>query len=197
MLTSTSNNLFEFMAKLKKVLLEMGLWHICDPSASVVSRPHVKIEKGASKSPGYQPPTEDGQSILEFNTEALQFHEVVILISNSLDFALHHLLEPHLEPPLNELGRTIYLQIDHYFRQSNEWVKQEILARWESIVLINPRETYHTITKTFHVAITAGQDISHYSATVKFARLIQPVHEAYIPILMAVMDDQSSTRESI
>jgi hypothetical protein len=53
MLTSSSNNFFEFMAKLKKVLLAKGLWHICDPSASVVSRPTLKIEKGASSAPGY------------------------------------------------------------------------------------------------------------------------------------------------
>jgi hypothetical protein len=48
MLTSTSNNFFEYMAKLKKVLLAKGIWHIWHPCASVVSLPHVKIEKGAS-----------------------------------------------------------------------------------------------------------------------------------------------------
>jgi hypothetical protein len=161
MLTSTSNNFFEFMAKPKKVLLAKYLWNICDPTACVVSCHIVKIEKGASSVSGYIPPTEYEQSILEFNAVALRNHEVVLLISNSLAFALHHLLEPHPEPPLNELGRAVYLQIDNHFRQSNEWTKQEILARWENITLTNPRDTYNTITGTFHEAISAGVVISH------------------------------------
>jgi hypothetical protein len=169
-----------------------------------VSRDHssiraarVKIEKGASKVPGYIQPTEDEHSILEFDAESLQNHEVVLLISNSLDYALHHLLEPYPEPPLNELRHTVYLQIDNHFRQSNEWTKQKILARWENITLTNPRDTYCVITITFHEAISAGGDISHYCATVKFARLIQPLNPAYIPILMEVMGNTSSTLEGI
>jgi hypothetical protein len=197
MLTSTSNNFFEFMAKLKMVLLAKGLWHVCDPSATVVSRPVVKIEKGASSAPGYQPPTEYEQSELEFNAAALQNHEVSLLIVNCLDFSLHQLLQPHPEPPLNQLGRTVYLQIDHHFRQSNEWVKQEILAQWENIALTNPRDTYHTIASTYHEGISADLDITPYSAAIKVARLIQPLHAAYIPILMAVMDNTSSTLEGI
>ncbi len=78
MLTSTSNNFFESMAKRKMVLLAKGLWHVCDPNASVLSRPIVKIEKGASSAPGYQPPTEIEQSAHEFNDAVLQKHEVVI-----------------------------------------------------------------------------------------------------------------------
>jgi hypothetical protein len=91
----------------------------------------------------------------------------------------------------------VYLQIDHHFRQSNEWVKQEILARRESIALTNTRDTYHTITSTYQEGISAGLDITPYSAAVKFARLIQPLHPAYIPVLMSVMDNTSSTLEMI
>jgi hypothetical protein len=204
LLRPNSNNFFEIMANLKKVLLAKGLWHIYDPSASMAFRPIVKIEKGASSAPGYQPPIEYEHSILEFNAAALQNHEVVLLISNSLDFALHHLLEPHPEPPLNELRRTVYLQIDHHFRHFNEWVKQKILARWENIALTNPRDTYNTITGTFHEAISTNNnnnykdtnvDISNYSAAVKYAQLIQPLNPAYNPILMEVMSNQSSTLE--
>jgi hypothetical protein len=111
----------------------------------------------------------------------------VLLIANSLDFSLHYLLKPHPEPPLNVLGRTVYQAIDSHFRQSNEWVKQEILGRWESITLTNPRDTYNKITSIFHEGITAGLEFTPYSAVVKFARLIQPLHAAYIPILMAEM----------
>jgi hypothetical protein len=43
------------MALLKMVLLAKGLWHVCDPSAPVVTRPVVKIEKGAAADPNYVP----------------------------------------------------------------------------------------------------------------------------------------------
>jgi hypothetical protein len=178
MLTSTSNKVYEFMAKLKKVLLAKCLWHVSDPSAAVVSRPVVKIEKGASQLPGYIAPTEEEQEALEFNAEALQNHEVVLLVSNSLELSLHHLLEPYPEPPLNVIGRMVYLQIDNHFRQSNEWTKQEILSRWEAIGLTNPRDTYNTTTRTFHETISAGVIITQYSAAVMFARLIQPLDPA-------------------
>ncbi len=69
----------------------------------------------------------------------------MVLIANSLALSLHYLLKPHPEPLLNVLGRTVYLAIDSHFRQSNEWVKQEILGRWESVALTNPRETYNKI----------------------------------------------------
>jgi hypothetical protein len=171
-LTPTSNNFFEFMALLKMVLLAKGLWHVCDPSASVVTRPAVKIEKGAAADPNYVPPSAMEQEDLEFNASALQNHEVVLLIANSLDFSLHYLLKPHPEPPLNVLGRTIYLAIDSHFRQSNEWVKQEILGRWESVALTNPRDTYNIITSIFHEGITAGLEFTPYAAAVKLAKLI-------------------------
>jgi hypothetical protein len=112
MLTATCNTFYEFMANLKMVLLAKRLWHVCDPSTSVVSRPFIKIEIGVKDAPGYVPPTESEQSELEFNAAALQNHEVVQLIANSLEFSLHHLLKP----PLNQLGHTVYLQIDHHFR---------------------------------------------------------------------------------
>ena len=185
------------MALLKMVLLAKGLWHVCDPNAPVVTRHVVKVEKGATLDPNYVHPSEEEQEDLEFNAAALQNHEVVLLIANSLDFSLHYLLKPHPEPPLNLLGRAVYLAIDSHFRQSNEWVKQEILGRWERIVLVNPRETYNKITSIFHEGITAGLDFTPYAAAVKFAKLIQPLHAVYIPILMAVMDNTASTLESI
>jgi hypothetical protein len=197
MLTSTSNNFYDFMTKLKKVLLAKGLWHVCYLTAAVISRPIVKIEKGASQLPGYIAPTEKLQEALEFNAEALQNHEVVLLLSNSREFSLHHLLEPYPEPPPNVLGRMVYHQIDNHFRQSNEWTKQEILSIWESIGLTNPRDTYNTITRTFYEAISAGVIITQYSAAVKFARLIQPLHPAYIPILQDVMRNPDATLDSI
>jgi hypothetical protein len=89
----------------------------------VVSRPIVKIEKGAAAAPNYIPPSDFEHDELEFNAGALQNHEVVLLIANSLDFSLHYLLKPHPEPPLNVLGRTVYNAIDSHFRSSNEWVK--------------------------------------------------------------------------
>ncbi len=91
----------------------------------------------------------------------------------------------------------VYLAIDSHFRQSNEWVKQEILGRWETIDLTNPRETYYKITSIFHEGITAGLDFTPYAAAIKFAKLIQPLHAAYISIHMPVMDNTSSTLESI
>ncbi len=94
-LTPTSNNFFEFMARLKMVLLAKELWHVCDPSAPVVTRPVVKIAKGATLDPNYVYPSEEEQEDLEFNASALQNHEVVLLIANSLEFSLHYLLKPH------------------------------------------------------------------------------------------------------
>ncbi len=47
------------MALLKMVLLAKGLWHICDPSAPVVTRPVVKVEKGAALADNYIPPSEE------------------------------------------------------------------------------------------------------------------------------------------
>jgi hypothetical protein len=196
-LTPTSYKFFNFMAQLKMVLLAKVLWHVCDPSAPIVTHPVVKIEKGAATAPNYVPPRDFEQEDLGFNAAALQNHEVFLLIANSLDFSLHNLLKPHPEPPLNVLGRTVYQAINSHFRQLNEWVKQEILGRWESITLTNPRNTYNKITSIFHEGITAAIEFTPYSAAVKFARLIQPLHAAYIPILMAVMDNTASTLESI
>ncbi len=62
---------------------------------------------------------------------------------------------------------------------------------------MNPRETYNKITATFHEGITAGLEFTPYQAAVKFAKLIQPLHAAYIPILMSVMEKTPSTLESI
>jgi hypothetical protein len=151
------------MALLKMVLLAKGLWHVVDPSAAVVTKPTVKIEKGAALAENYVPPTDEEQEDLQFNAAALQNHEVVLLIAHSLDFSLHYLLKPYPEPGPNHLGQVVYLAIDSHFRQSNEWVKQEILGRWESIVLLNPRETYNKITAIFHEGITAGLDFNPYA----------------------------------
>jgi hypothetical protein len=144
------------MAILKMVLLAKGLWHVVEPSAAVVTRPKIKIEKSELQSDGYVPPTEEEQEDLLFNAAALQNHEVVLLIAHSLDFSLHYLLKPYPEPPLDCLGQVVYKAIDNHFRQSNEWVKQEIIGRWESITLVNPRETYNKITSLVHEGITAG-----------------------------------------
>jgi hypothetical protein len=57
-LMPTSNNFFEFMALLKMVLLAKGLWHVCDLCAQMVTRPVVKIEKGAATAPNYVPPSD-------------------------------------------------------------------------------------------------------------------------------------------
>jgi hypothetical protein len=141
MLTSASNNFLESQSKLRRVLLSKGLWHVCDPDAMVLSRPTIKVEKGASQVPGYVDPTLAEHEDLLFQAEALQNHEVVLLMSNSLCFSLYHLLEPHPAPPDNELGRMVYLQIDSHFRQSSEWTKAEILHCWEAIPLSNPRDT--------------------------------------------------------
>jgi hypothetical protein len=79
------------MALLKMVLLAKGLWHVVDPSAAVVTKPTVKIEKGAALVENYVPPTDEEQEDLQFNAAALQNHEVVLLIAHSLDFSLHYL----------------------------------------------------------------------------------------------------------
>jgi hypothetical protein len=95
-LTPTFNNFFVIMALLKMVLLAKGLWHVCDPNAPVVTRHVVKVEKGATLDPIYVPPSKEEQEDLEFNASALQNHEVVLLIANSLDFSLHYLLQDDL-----------------------------------------------------------------------------------------------------
>jgi hypothetical protein len=46
------------MALLKMVLLAKGLWHVCDLCAQMVTRPVVKIEKGAATAPNYVPPSD-------------------------------------------------------------------------------------------------------------------------------------------
>jgi hypothetical protein len=183
MLKATSNNFLEFQSKLRRVLLSTGLWHICDPEAMILTRPSIKVEKGATQVLGYVAPTPAEHDDLLYRAEVLQNHEVVLLVSNSLCFSLHHLLEPHPVPPDNMLGRADYLSIDNHFRPSNEWTKSEILYRWEAIALTNPRDTYNLITKVFHEATSAGVPLTHYQAAVKFARLIQPLNSAYIPVL--------------
>ena len=150
------------MAILKMVLLSKGLWHVVEPSAAVVTRPKIKIEKSDQQSEMYVPPTDDEQEDLLFNAVALQNHEVVLLIAHSLDFSLHYQLKPHPEPSLDCLGQAVYKAIDNHFRQSNEWVKQEIIGIWESLTLVNPRETYNKITSLFHEGITAGCDWTPY-----------------------------------
>ena len=125
------------MAILKMVLLAKGLWHVVEPSAAVVTKPKIKIEKSELQAEGYVPPSGEEQEDLLFNAAALQNHEVVLLIAHSLDFSLHYLLKPHPEPALDCLGQVVYQAIDNHFRQSNEWVKQEIIGRWETITLVN------------------------------------------------------------
>ncbi len=112
------------MAILKMVLLSKGLWHVVEPSAAVVTKPKIKIEKSVLQAEGYVPPTGEEQEDLLFNAAALQNHEVVLLIAHSLDFSLHYLLKPYPEPALDCLGQVVYQAIDNHFRQSNEWVKQ-------------------------------------------------------------------------
>ena len=120
------------MAILKMVLLSKGLWHVVEPSAAVVTRPKIKIEKSELQSEGYIPPSGVEQDELLFNASSLQNHEVVLIIAHSLDFSLHYLLKPIPEPPLNLLGQADYKSIDSHFRKSNEWNKQELLRKWES-----------------------------------------------------------------
>jgi hypothetical protein len=115
--------------------------------------------------------------------EIVQNHEVVLLMANSLCFSLHHLLDPTPMPIDTELGRSVYLNIERHFMQSNEWTKSEIKHKWDTIVLSNPRDTYSLITKVFHEGVSAGVPLTHHEAAVKFARLLQPLNQAYIPIL--------------
>jgi hypothetical protein len=114
-LTPTSNNFFEFVALLKMVLLAKGLWHGVDPSAAVVTKPTVKIEKGATLADNCIPPTDEEQEYLQFNAAALQTHEFVLRIAHSLDFSLHYLFKPYLEPAPNHLGQEVYFDIDSHF----------------------------------------------------------------------------------
>jgi hypothetical protein len=72
MLTATSNNFLDFKSKLRRVLLSKGLWHVCDPDAMVLSRPTIKVEKGASQVQGYVAPTPAEHEDLLFRAEALQ-----------------------------------------------------------------------------------------------------------------------------
>jgi hypothetical protein len=197
MLTATSNNFLEYQSKLRRVLLSKGLRHICDPYTKVLTRPTIKVEKGAEKVAGFVAPTAAEHKDLLIRAEIVQNHEVVLLMSNSLDFPLHHLLDPHPVFADTELGRAVYLNIDRHFSQSNEWTKSEILHRWDTISLTNPRDTYSVITRVFHEAMAAGVPLTHYLAAVKFARLLQPLNQAYIPVLQDVMRNPASTLDSI
>jgi hypothetical protein len=109
----------------------------------------------------------------------------------------HNLLDPHPVPEDTQLGRVVYLNIDRHFSESNEWTKSEILHRWDTIALTNPRDTYSLITKVLHEAMAAGVPLTHYNAVVKFARLTQPLNFAYIPVLQEVMRNPDSTLDSI
>ena len=81
--------------------------------------------------------------------------------------------------------------------QSNEWTKSEIKHKWDTIVLTNTRDTYSLIIKVLHEAVSAGVPLTHHEAAVKFARLLQPTNQAYIPILQDAMRDPSATLDSI
>jgi hypothetical protein len=115
MLTATSNNFLEYESKLRTVLLSKGLWHICDPDTKVLTRPTIKIEKGAAQVEGFVAPTPAEHADLLVRAEIVQNHEVVLLMSNSLDFSLHHLQDPHHVPEDTQLGRAVYLNIDRHF----------------------------------------------------------------------------------
>jgi hypothetical protein len=52
-------------------------------SQRVVSRPTMKIEKGVASAPSYVPPSAVQQETLEFNAQALQNHEVVLIMGNN------------------------------------------------------------------------------------------------------------------
>jgi hypothetical protein len=96
-----------------------------------------------------------------------------------------------------ELGLAVNLNIERHFMQSNEWTKSEIKHKWDNIVLSNPRDTYSRITKVFHVTVSAGVPLMHHEAAVKFARLLQPINQAYIPILQDALRTPSATLDSI
>jgi hypothetical protein len=196
MLTATSNNFLEFQSRLRRVLLYKGLWHICDPSAEILTRPKIQVEKGASQVPGYIAPTPVEQSELLTKAEIVQNHEVVLLMANSLCFSLHHLLDPIPMPIDTRLGLAVYKNIERHFMQSNEWTKSEIKHKWDTIVLTNTRDTYSLMTKVFQDALSAGVPLTHHEAAVKFD-LLQPINYAYIPILQDALRDPCATLDSI
>jgi hypothetical protein len=197
MLTATSNILLEFQSKLRRVLLSKGLCHICNPEAEILTRPKIQVEKGANQIPGYIAPTPAEHTELLTKAEIVQNHEVVLLMANSLCFSLHHLLDPTPMPIDTRLGLAVYKNIERYFMQSNEWTKSEIKHKWDTIVLTKPRDTYSLITKVFHEAVSASVPLTHHEAAVKFTRLLQPINQAYIPILQDALRDPSATLDSI
>ena len=197
-LTSTSNNYPEFKSKLKQLLLSKGLWHICEPSTTVLTRPTIKIEKGADQAPGYKAPTDEEHQALLNNAQALQNHEVIAIIANALCFTLHHLLDPIPAPPVLKLGQVVYDKLENHFATANQWTKAEVQYTWENIALqANPKETHQLLSNTFHAAVSAGLEITTYQAAVKYARLIQPLNQAYIPVLQDVMRNHDSTLDTV
>ncbi len=135
MLTATSNDFLDFQSKLRRVLLSKGLWHICDPSAEILTSPKIQVEKGATQVPGYISPTPAEHSELITKAEIVQNHEVVLLMANSLCFSLDHLLDPTPIPIDTQLGLSVYKNIERHIMQSNEWTKSEIKHKWDTIVL--------------------------------------------------------------
>jgi hypothetical protein len=125
MLTATSNNFLDFQSKLRRVILSNILWHICDPSAKILTRPKIQVEKGANQVSGYIAPTPAEHNELLTKAQIVQNHEVVLLMANSMCFSLHHLLDPTSMPINTRLGLAVYKNIERHFMQSNEWKSQK------------------------------------------------------------------------
>ncbi len=131
------------MAILKMVLLAKGLWHVVEPSAAVVTKPKIKIEKGETQAEGYVPPTGEEQEDLLFNAAALQNHEVVLLIAHSLDFSLHYLLRPYPEPSLDRLGQVVYQAIDLSLIHSDAADEEESVDLGGRRIIKKKTDRYH------------------------------------------------------
>jgi hypothetical protein len=139
------------------------------------------------------PPENELTRRLERNAVFLQNNGLYLIMSCSLMFGLHHLLETQSTVLAEERAKAVYNNICRHFKPSTLWFKESTQHKWDSIVLTTPTESFNNMQAILAECTAAGIVITQQNAAIRFARLLQLLSASYIPLLQFVLNTENMT----
>jgi hypothetical protein len=161
-----------------------GLMHLLLDGQDVLTKGiTIRPIKDENTNPMVIPEEIDLTRRQERNAVILQKNVLYLIMSRSLMFGLHHLLETDEKVLAENHAKAAYSNICSHFKSSSVWFEESIQYKWDSIVMTTPTESFNMMQAVLAKCSSAEIAITQQNAAIRFSRLLQPLSPSYIPLM--------------
>jgi hypothetical protein len=193
-LSMSSNNFQEWKSRILTYAVSEGLIHLLLDGQDVLIRGiPTKPIKDETTQQMVMPPENELTGCLEHNAVILQNNGLFLIMSRSLMFGLHHLLETEATVLAEERAKAVYYNICRHFKPSTLWLKEGTQHKWDSIVMMTPTESFNNMQALLAECTAEGIVITQENAAIRFVRLLQQLRASYIPLMQFVFNTENMT----